>query len=152
MSATSGTIVTTRTPAIPIARLLWLGAFVLSLVFLYLPRGTLPGWALAIPPAGRIPLQGWISKAMAWLVNDAGFGLFTFRELTRFIAAILQVPFTIATSLFATGLLSGAGSAAIQILPPLPWLAVLAAAAILAWQAGGAGLATLAGCAFLYLA
>ena len=64
---------------------------------------------------------------MDWLVNDASFGLFTFRELTRFIAAILDVPLTAATSLFATGLLSGQGSAAVQILPPLPWIAVLAA-------------------------
>jgi glycine betaine/proline transport system permease protein len=152
MSAASDTIAETRNPTIPTVRLLWLSAFLLSLVFLYLPKGTLPAWTAAVPPAWRIPLQVWISKAMAWLVNDASFGLFTFRELTRFIAAILQVPFTIATSLFATGLLSGAGSAAIQILPPLPWLAVLAAATILAWQAGGAGLATLAACAFLYLA
>ena len=39
-----------------------------------------------------------------------------------------------------------------QILPPLPWIAVLAAAAILAYQAGGARLAALAGACFLYLA
>ena len=89
---------------------------------------------------------------MAWLVNDASFGLFTFRELTRFIAAVLEVPFTIATSLLATGVLSGAGSAAIQLLPPLPWFAVLAASALIAYHAGGAGLAALAACAFLYLA
>jgi glycine betaine/proline transport system permease protein len=89
---------------------------------------------------------------MNWLVNDAGFGLFTFREFTRFLAAILQVPLTAATSLLATGLLSGEGSAAVQVLPPLPWIAVLLAAAILAWHAGGAGLAALAAAAFLYLA
>jgi glycine betaine/proline transport system permease protein len=54
------------------------------------------------------------------------------------------VPLTAATSLLATGLLSGEGSAAVQMLPPLPWMAVLLAAAILAFHAGGAGLAALA--------
>lgn len=152
MSAASGIVVTPRAHAHPTTYLLWLGAFLLSLIFLYLPQGAIPAWALSVPRNLRLPLQGWVSKAMAWLVNDASFGLFTFRELTRFISDILEVPFTIATSLFATGILSGAGSAAIQILPPLPWLAVLAAAAILAWQAGGAGLAALAGACFLYLA
>src|SRR5262245_2946147 len=112
MSAAGGTIVAGRWPTVPPLRLLWLGAFLLFLVFFFLPKGTLPGWALAVPPPWRIPLQRWVSKGMAWLVNDASFGLFTFRELTRFIAAVLEVPFTIATSLLATGLLSGAGSAA----------------------------------------
>ena len=129
MSAASGTIIPPRGRIVPTAYLLWPGAFLLSLVFLYLPKGSIPAWALSVPRTWRIPLQSGVSKAMAWLINDASFGLFTFRELTRFFAAILQVPFTIATSLFASGLLSGAGSAAIQILPPLPWLAILAAAA-----------------------
>ena len=145
-------MVLSRGPAVPSARLLWLGAFLLSLLFLFLPKGTLPAWALAVSPSWRVPLQRWVSKAMAWLVNDASFGLFTFRELTRSIAAVLEVPFTIATSLLATGVLSGAGSAAIQLLPPLPWFAVLAASALIAYHAGGAGLAALAACAFLYLA
>ena len=102
---------------------------VVSLAFLYLPRAALPAWALEVPRGWRLPLARWISDAMDWLVNDASFGLFTFRELTRFVAAILDVPLAAASSLLATGLLSGQGSSAIQILPPLPWFAVLAAAA-----------------------
>ena len=89
---------------------------------------------------------------MDWLVTDATFGLFTFRELTRFLASALDVPLTFATSLFATGLLSGQGSAAVQILPPLPWFAVLTGAIIIGFHAGGGRLASLAGAAFLYLA
>ena len=125
-------MVSSRGPAVPSARLLWLGAFLLSLLFLFLPKGTLPAWALAVPPSWRIPLQRWVSKAMAWLINDASFGLFTFRELTRFIAAVLEVPFTIATSLLRPECFPAPGSAAIQILPPLPWFAVLAASALIA--------------------
>jgi glycine betaine/proline transport system permease protein len=105
-----------------------------------------------VPRGWRLPAQSWISAAMDWLINDASFGLFTFRELTRFIAAVLAVPFDAATGLFATGLLSGQGSSAVEILPPLPWIGVLAAATILAYQAGGDRLAALAAAAFLYLA
>jgi glycine betaine/proline transport system permease protein len=152
MSVARGTITASPRPAMPLNRLLWLGIFVASLAFLYLPAGVLPAWALNLPRGWRLPIQVWVSAAMKWLIDDATFGLFTFRELTRFIAAVLAVPFEIATDLFATGLLSGQGSSAVEILPPLPWIGVLAAAAILAWQAGGARLATLAALAFLYLA
>jgi len=138
-------------PALP-APLVWLPAFAISLVFLYLPRGVLPAWAGDVPRGWRVPIQGWISGAMNWLVNDASFGLFTFREFTRFLAAALQAPLTAATSLLATGLLSGQGSAAVQVIPPLPWIAVLLAATLLAFHAGGAGLAALVAAACLYLA
>jgi glycine betaine/proline transport system permease protein len=152
MSAAAGTIADHRaTLALP-QKLLWLTAFGVSLAFLYLPAGTLPRWPSDVPKAWRIPAQRWVSAAMEWLIEDASFGLFSFRDFTRFLAAILDVPLSAATSLFATGLLSGQGSAAIEILPPLPWIAVLAAAAILAWHAGGAGLAAFTAGAFLYLA
>jgi glycine betaine/proline transport system permease protein len=152
MSVATGTMATSRPSAFPLARLVWPAIFVASLIFLYLPGGALPRWALAVPRGWRIPVQTWVSAAMKWLVDDATFGLFTFRDLTRFIAAILSIPFDFATDLFATGLLSGQGSSAVEILPPLPWIGVLAAAAILAYQAGGARLAALAALAFLYLA
>jgi glycine betaine/proline transport system permease protein len=143
------TLPTTHLPAALPRRLAWLAIFAVSLAFIYLD---LPRWAMEVPRAWRVPIQRWISAAMDWLVNDASFGLFTFRELTRFLSAVLDVPLSIATSLFATGLLSGEGSAAVQLLPPLPWLAVLAGAALLAWHAGGASLAAFAAAAFLYLA
>jgi len=152
MSLASGTISVTRAPYALPAKLVWIALFVVSVAFLYLPRSALPRWTFEVPRGWRIPLQAWLSKATAWLVSDASFGLFTFRELTRFIAALLDVPLTIATSLLSTGLVSGQGSASVQILPPLPWLAVLVAAAILGWQAGGRGLAVLAAAGFLYLA
>ncbi len=141
-----------RPAAIRPRNLLWPGVFIVSLGFFYLPSGGVPAWTLSIPRTWRIPLQPWISAAMNWLINDATFGLFTFRDLTRFVSHILEVPFAFATSLFATGLLSGEGSTAVQMLPPLPWIAVLAGAAILGYHAGGAGLAAVAGGAFLYLA
>ncbi len=152
MSVATGTMAASRPTAFPLRRLVWPGIFVISLGLLYLPHGIVPRWATALPRTWRIPLQGWISAAMNWLINDATFGLFTVRDLTRFVSHVLEVPFAVATSLFSTGLVSGQGSTGIQLLPPLPWIGVLAAAAILGYHAGGAGLAAIAGCSFLYLA
>jgi glycine betaine/proline transport system permease protein len=152
MSIAAGTMAVDRPRTFSPGRLLWLVVFLVSLGFLYAPRSAVPKWAMNVPRGWRLPAQSWISAAMDWLINDASFGLFTFRELTRFIAAVLAVPFDAATGLFATGLLSGQGSSAVEILPPLPWIGVLAAATILAYQAGGDRLAALAAAAFLYLA
>ena len=66
-------------PTLPMpAGLIWLAVLAISLAFLVLPDAV-PRWAADVPRAWRIPVQDWISAAMNWLVNDAGFGLFTFR-------------------------------------------------------------------------
>ena len=74
-------------------------------------------------------------------------GLFTFTEMTRFIAAVIEFPYKIALSLLSTGFLQGQGSDAVQILPPISWIAVIAIFALLSYYAGGRKLALLiAGC------
>ncbi|MFI0844277.1 ABC transporter permease [Mesorhizobium sp. IMUNJ 23232] len=109
-------------------------------------------WAFDYPKAWQIPAQRWIGDAMKWLLNDASFGLFTFTELTRFIAAIIDVPYRAVLSLLATGFLSGQGSSAVQIVPPLSWIAVIGIVAMMGLYAGGRRLALLAGGCFLFLA
>lgn len=134
------------------ARALWLAVLAATIGFSLLPRGTLGGIWAAVPRGLTVPVAAWISAAMDWLVNDASLGLFTFRDLTRGIAALLALPLDAATALFATGLMSGHGSAAAQILPPLPWFAVVIAASLVALHVGGRGLAAFVAGALLYLA
>ena len=62
------------------------------------------------------------------------------------------MPLTAATAIFSTGLLRGSGSTAVQLAPPLPWIAVVGVVAALGYRFGGMRLALLAGGAFLYLA
>ncbi|WP_442583845.1 ABC transporter permease [Mesorhizobium sp. ASY16-5R] len=109
-------------------------------------------WAFDYPKAWQIPAQRWIGAAMKWLVNDASFGLFNFTDLTRFVATIIDLPYRLALSLLATGFLSGQGSSAIQIVPPLSWIAVVGIVAMMGFYAGGRRLALLAGGCFLFLA
>ena len=108
--------------------------------------------AFVYPKDWLIPAAAWISAFMKWLLNEATFGLFTFTDLTRFIAAIIDLPYRLALSLLSTGFLSGRGSSAVQILPPLSWIAVIAIVVLLGLHAGGRRLAILVGICFGFLA
>ncbi|MGH6736723.1 MAG: ABC transporter permease [Methyloceanibacter sp.] len=151
---TAATAVGDRSPArkISAATAIWIGFAALAMVSFALPDGTIPAWMREVPPQWRLGLDTAISNSMKWLVNDATFGLFTFREATRAISDLLDAPLTAATAIFSTGLLRGSGSTAVQLAPPLPWIAVVGIAAALGYRFGGARLALLAAGAFLYLA
>jgi len=128
----------------------WLVALVLFVGF-WLFGGGLK-WAFDYPRAWQIPAQRWIGAAMKWLVDSASFGLFTFTDLTRFVATLIDMPYRLVLSLLSTGFLSGRGSSAVEILPPLSWIAVIALVALMGLHAGGRKLALLVGLCFLYLA
>jgi glycine betaine/proline transport system permease protein len=109
-------------------------------------------WAFAWPRAWTVPLASWISAFMKWLIDDATFGLFTFLQLTRFVSWLLDIPLTIATSLLSTGFLRGQGSDAVQVLPQLSWIAVIAIVVAMGYYARGWKLAVFVGACFFYLA
>ena len=109
-------------------------------------------WTLKYPRAWQIPIKTEISRFMKWLVNDATFGLFTFKELTRSLAWLLERPLELATSLLSTGFVQGFGSDAVQILPPFTWIAVIAVLLAMGHYARDWKLAALVGGCFFYLA
>jgi len=109
-------------------------------------------WAYEWPRAWTVPLAKWISSFMSWLIDDATFGLFTFTQLTRFVSWLLDIPLTIATSLLSTGFLRGQGSDAVQVLPPLTWIAVITVVVAMGYYARGWKLAVFVGACFAYLA
>ena len=150
MAATSLAIARPR--AVSIGTLLLLAAVLGTGLLVLLPAGTLPGWAHEVPRAWRLGWDKPISAFTRWLIETAALGPVAFRDLTRAIAWVLQWPLDLATAILASGLQRGQGSAAVQLLPPLPWLAVVALAAAIGWRRGGVGLALLAAGAFLYLA
>src|SRR5690606_18238189 len=131
-------------------KLVWLAA--LSLFVVLWQWGDAAKWAFDYPKAWRIPAQRWISNAVEWLVNSASFGLFTFTDLTRFIASLIDIPYTVILSLLSTGFLSGEGSSAVEIFPPLSWIAVIAIVTLMGLYAGGRRLALLVALCFGFLA
>ena len=137
-------------------RILWLAlalvTWLLSTHALDIARALDARWIVKYPSAWRIDVQDRLSAFMSWLVDDARLGPIAFAELTRALAWLIEQPYALARALFAGGLVSGVGSDAIELLPPLPWLAVVVGVAALGHHAGGWRLALLTGLAFLYLA
>ncbi|MCP4432345.1 MAG: ABC transporter permease subunit [Gammaproteobacteria bacterium] len=109
-------------------------------------------WMIKYPPGWRLPLKNEISSGMKWLVEDASFGLFTFTEFTRSIAWIIEQPYNLALAMLSNGFVEGLGQDAVQLLPPLSWIAVLALVIAMGHYAKDWLLAGLVGLAFIYLA
>jgi glycine betaine/proline transport system permease protein len=146
--ATGDTVGLSRQPAGRIAWIMLLGATVVLWIF----GDRIAPWAVSYPHAFELPVMRWISGAMEWLVREATFGLFTFTDLTRGIAGIVDIPYRAALSFLSTGFLIGEGSNAVMILPPLSWIAVTVIAGLLALYAGGRNLAFFVSACFLCLA
>ncbi|HLP69040.1 MAG TPA: ABC transporter permease subunit [Rhizobium sp.] len=109
-------------------------------------------WAFDYPRAWQIPAARHIGLWTKWLVNEASFGLFSFTDLTRFVATVIDVPYTLALSLLSTGFLSGQGSAAVQLVPPVSFLGVIVLVGLMGYYAGGRKLAALVVFCFAFLA
>ena len=129
----------------------WLAALGLTAVLFFAGKQFAP-WAIKYPRGWILPIKTEISAFMKWLINDASFGLFTFKELTRSVSWLLEWPLQFATSLLSSGFLQGRGQDAVQVLPPLAWVAVIAVLVLMARYAGGWRLAALIGACFAYLA
>jgi glycine betaine/proline transport system permease protein len=130
---------------------IWALALFAAWLFTQLSADLLP-WAHKFPRDWVWPIRFEITAFMKWLINDATFGLFTFKELTRSVSWLLDWPLTAATSLFSSGLMQGQGSDAVQLAPPLSWLAVLGVLVAMGHYARDWKLAALVGGCFLYLA
>ena len=117
----------------------------------WLGRGQI-AWAVDYPRAWAVPLARWISAFMKWLINDATFGLFTFKEFTRSIAWLLDWPLSIAAGVLAEGLTFSSDPSAPVLLPALSWIAVVALAGLAGRAARDWKLALFVVVCFTYLA
>jgi glycine betaine/proline transport system permease protein len=121
------------------------------LALLWLAGGRIAPWAVAYPAEWTLPAARLVGDFMTWLLKEAAIGPVSFVDMTRFVAVVADIPYRIALSFLSTGLLEGQGSAAVRLLPPLPWAAVIGAAAVAAHYAGGFRLALLVGGCFAFL-
>jgi glycine betaine/proline transport system permease protein len=154
MSVTETTVRPSAEPplrSLTIAHVVWAFALLAVLSIWMLGESAMP-WAFEVPREFRLPAQKWIGNAMDWLADTASFGLFTFSEFTRFIAAVVEAPYRAVLSVLSTGILSGQGSDAVQLLPPVSWIAVIALFGLLGLYAGGLKLALLVTACFTFIA
>lgn len=116
---------------------LWIPALLVFAVLWLWGRDIAP-WAFDYPRAWVPPVRDWISGVMKWLMNDASFGLFTFRDVTRAIAVVIDVPYQI-----ALGLLSGGATVLGVLISPIGWVGVTVVMGLVGHFAGGWRLAAL---------
>ena len=137
-------------------RLFWLGLFALtwalSTYSFQLYKLLDARWIIRFPAALQLNLDTVISNFLDWLVNEAHFGLFSFRDLTRAIAWMIELPYQFLRNLLIEGFQTGIGDSAVQIAPSLSWIAVIAIAVAIGHYARDWALALLVGVCFLYLA
>lgn len=130
--------------------IIWIAALALS-VGLF-AAGDLVPWAVRYPRGLVVPLKFWISDSMKWLINDATFGLFTFKEFTRSLSWILNWFLVVSHGLFAGGVKIPLGGEAFFQVPPVSWVVLVAVLALMAYSVRDIGLSILVGCSFFYLA
>ncbi len=138
------------------AKAFWLGLFfitwALSTYSFSIYKALDARWIIRFPKKWEMPLADYISNAMKWLVEDASFGLFTFREFTRFISAIIEWPYQVVRSGLIEGFSTGQGQQAVEVAPALSWIAIIVVMVALARYAKDWPLAILVGLCFFYLA
>lgn len=135
---------------------LWWGLFaatwLLSTYSRDLSKALEARWIIKYPSGWRLPLKRDISDAMKWLVEEASFGLFTFKDFTRGLAWLVEVPYDFVRAAVIDGFVVGVGSEASQIAPSLSWIAIIAVVVAIGYKAKSWSLAALVGGCFLYLA
>jgi glycine betaine/proline transport system permease protein len=109
-------------------------------------------WIVRFPKKWQLPLEDHISDFLDWLVEDASFHFFSFRDLTRAIAALIEAPYQVLRNLLIEGFSTGYGDTAVQIAPSLSWLAVIVTIMAVGHYARDWFLSVLVGVCFLYLA
>lgn len=114
-------------------------------LLLWLLRNTLPAWMVTVPKPMVAPFIDWINAVVEFLRKYEFLGLFTFKDVTRGTAKLLEWPLDFLESL----LISGFDSLSI---PPLPWVMLVGLVAVWGWYLKGWRLALLGGGCIFYLA
>ena len=134
----------------PWRRYAWLAALALT-VFLAFFNELLP-WASSYPQAWVIHVERAITDGVKWLLKEASFGLFTFKDLTRGLGAMLDAPMIGLKGLLASGFTVPFGAENSFYLPPLSWLGVVALFTCFALHIGERRLALFVAASFFYVA
>ncbi|MFK8083393.1 MAG: ABC transporter permease [Granulosicoccus sp.] len=137
-------------------RWLWLVLLVLTVILSNTSRSLAKTfdarWMIKYPSAWRVDMKSAISRFVKWLTEDASLGPLSFSQFTRAIAWVIEQPYNLVLGILSNGFVTGQGSNAVQHLPPVSWVAVIVAVALLGHYARNLWLALLAGASFTYLA
>lgn len=109
-------------------------------------------WIIRFPAAWQPDFESRITAFMDWLLHDAQLFGILFRDVTRAISAVIEAPYDLVVDVLVTGLQQGIGQQAVQILPPLSWVAVIFTVTAVGHYTKSWSMAVLMGLCFTYLA
>lgn len=113
---------------------------VLPFIALMLAASLLPDWAVQVPKGWTVPFVDWANTLIEHMRDDAIFGLFSFRDLSRGIAELITWPLAFVEGLLVSGF-PRIGA------PAMPWVMIAGLSGVLGcylkdWRLG----ALAAGC------
>ena len=126
--------------------------FVIALTALLAFFPDLAPWASRYPAGWVVRVDEDLTRAIKWLINDASFGLFTFKDLTRAIGAVLDAPVLFLKGLLTSGFVIPTGAETSISLPPISWLGVMMVFVLLAAATRERRLVLFVALSFLYVA
>ncbi|MEN0087009.1 MAG: ABC transporter permease subunit, partial [Pseudomonadota bacterium] len=97
----------------------------------------MPDSLVDVPSAMILPVAQWTGDAIEWFAREAGIGAFKVQDITRLAARFVDAPISFLNALLSEGYSTGAGFNKKQLFPPLSWLGVIGAAALVAWRLSG---------------
>jgi glycine betaine/proline transport system permease protein len=111
----------------------------------------LPAALVDYPKSAIIPLSAWVGDNLNWLARKASIGPVRIADITRALAAILELPIDALNTILAVGIKAGRGDQVHVVVPPLSWLAAIGLAGIGAQVLGGLRMAALTVLGLFYL-
>ena len=96
--------------------------FILSIL---IPKFSIFNYLIEFPNNFKLPIAKNITFITKWLIEDASLGIFTFKELTRAIGSILDVPSVFLKGLLATGFKFEISSGDSILIQPLSWISII---------------------------
>jgi len=145
MSAATLTRQEAMEPQKPLAAMTKPLLIVLPFLVLLLAASLLPDWAVQVPKGWTIPFVDWANTVFDHLRDDAIFGLFSFRDLTRGAAELITWPLAFVEGLLVSGF-PDIGVAA------MPWVMTAGLSGVLGWYLRDWRLGALAASCVAYMA
>lgn len=140
--ANAGTVATVlRWDLAPYRPVLIVAPFIAILIL----RNLLPDWAINVPTSWVVPFVDWVNAVVSVLHQQPIFGLFTFRDLTRAVAGLIDWPLDLVERLLISGF-DRLG------LPALPWVMIAGLIGVFGWWLKGWRLSLLAAGTIVYIA
>ena len=96
--------------------------FILSLL---IPKFSIFNYLIEFPNNYKLPIAKNITYIIKWLIEDASLGIFSFKELTRAVGSILDIPSIFLKGLLATGFKFEIASGDSILIQPLSWISVI---------------------------